>query len=185
MNKENLVILKGKSTLVAKDGTRLFNTTPYRCIEVDRDKKGKNFLVYGVLFDELSFNQLFEFLHTVVMNEFKKIGLVKENGSAISKKEFKEQASIHQYGRGKHMLNVLYFYSHPKECIYGFYPQLQGDSKAECLTNAYRMYINLLNGEMDDFDCDEIQRGNCGIPIGYGNLRTQREFVDKENEILV
>jgi len=183
MNQENLVTLKGKSTLVIQaDGTRFEPNKQYRCIEIVESKKGE-FLVNGIIFDKNSFKQLFEFLHTVILREFKTIGLITENNKPISKKAFKERASVHQYGRGKSMLNVMYFFIHPKECIYGFYPQYQGDSKATCLTNAYQMYLDLLNGEMDEVDCNNIQRGNTGIPIGYGNLRIRPEFIKTDEKL--
>lgn len=184
MKKENLVILKGKSTLISQCGTRIEPNTQYRCIEISEGKK-KEFLVYGIVFDENTFNQLFIDLHSVVLNELKVIGLLGENNEPISKSLFKNQASVHQYGKGKSMLNVLYFYTHPKECIYGFYPQFQGDSKAKCLENAYAMYLDLLNGEMEDFDNKDIQRGNCGIPIGYGDLRMRAEHTEEKNELFI
>lgn len=184
MKKENLVILKGKSTLISKCGTRIEPNTQYRCIEISEGKK-KEFLVYGIVFDENAFNQLFIDLHSVVLNELKAIGLLGENNEPISKSPFKNQASVHQYGKGKSMLNVLYFYTHPKECVYGFYPQFQGDSKAKCLENAYAMYLDLLNGEMEDFDCKNIQRGNCGIPIGYGDLRMRPEYTEEKSELFI
>ena len=184
MKKENLVILKGKSTLISQCGTRIEPNTQYRCIEVSEGTR-KEFLVYGIVFDENSFNELFIDLHIVVMNELKTIGLVKEDGTAISKTQFKERASVHQYGKGSRMLNVLYFYTHPKESMYGFYPRFRGDSKAKCLNNAYQMYLDLLNGEMDDFDCKDIQRGNCGIPIGYGDLIMRPEYTEEKSELFI
>lgn len=176
MNRENLVTLKGKSTLIVKaDGTMFEPNRNYRCVEVTRNK-GREFLVYGVVFDETSFNQLFEYVYDKILREFKALGLVGENNKPITKKAFKERASVHQYGRGKGMLNVLYFYIKPKEYIYGFYPQFQGDSKAKCLENAYKMYLDLLNGDMEEVDFKNIQRGNSGVPIGYGDLRVTPEY---------
>ena len=184
MKKENLVILKGKSTLISQCGTRIEPNTQYRCIEISEGTR-KEFLVYGIVFDENSFNELFIDLHSVVMDELKAIGLVKEDGTAISKAQFKERASVHQYGKGQGMFNVLYFFTHPKDCMYGFYPQFRGDSKAKCLANAYQMYIDLLNGEMDDFDCNDIQRGNSGIPTSYGDLRMRAEYSEEKNELFI
>lgn len=185
MKKENLVILKGKSTLISQCGTRIEPNKNYRCIEVS-DETHSEFLVYGIVFDEKAFKELFVYLHDIVMSEFNDIGLL-DNMKPISKAQFKERASIHQYGRGKDMLNVMYFYTNPKECIYGFYPQFQGDSKAKCLENAYEMYKDLLNGEMDDFDCKDIQRGNCGIPLIYGDLRCRPEYnpTDEKLEVFI
>lgn len=185
MNRENLVILKGKSTVIVKaDGTTFKPNTQYRCIEVTESKQ-REFIVNGIIFDEASFNQLFEYLHDLILREFKAIGLVGENNKPLTKKAFKERASIHQYGRGKGMLNVLYFYINPKECIYAFHPQFQGDTKAKCLDNAYKMYLDLLDGEMDEVDNAEIQRGNSGIPICYGdlNIRPEWNLSDEKLEI--
>lgn len=184
MKKENLVILKGKSTLISKCGTKFNPNTPYRCVVVSEGTK-KEFLVYGIPFDENVFNELFVYLHSVVMNEFKTIGLVGENNTPISKTKFKKLSSVHQYGNGKLMLNVIYFYTNPNECLYGFYPEFNGDSKTKCLDNAYRMYLDLLNGEMDDFDNHDIQRGNCGIPIGYGGLRMRAEHAKEKDELFI
>lgn len=184
MKKENLVILKEKSTLISKCGTRIEPNKHYRCIEISEGNR-KEFMVYGIVFDETAFNELFVELHTIIMDELKSIGLVKENGGAISKAQFKERASVHQYGKGSRMLNVLYFYTHPKECMYGFYPQFRGDSKVKCLNNAYQMYIDLLNGEMDDFDCNDIQRGNSGIPTCYGDLRMRPEYTEEKSELFI
>ena len=183
MNRENLVILKGKSTVIVKaDGTKFEPNKNYRCIEVTESKK-REFIVFGVLFDEASFNQLFEYLHDKILIEFKTIGLVGENNKPLSKTAFKKLSDVHQYGRGKNMLNVTYFFTHPKECIYGFYPRYRGDSKAKCLENAYKMYLDLLSGDMEEVDCNGIQRGNSGIPIGYGALRITPEY-NPTNEIL-
>jgi hypothetical protein len=184
MKKENLVILKGKSTLISKCGTRIEPNTQYRCIEISEGNQ-KEFLVYGIVFDENAFNQLFVYLYDVIINEFKSIGLVTENNKPISKSLFKNRASVHQYGKGRNMFNVLYFYTNPKECIYGFYPQFQGDNKGKCLENAYKMFLDLLNGEMEDVDCKDIQRGNCGIPLSYGDLRTRAEYTNEKNELFV
>lgn len=183
MNRENLVILKGKSTVVIQaNGTRIEPNKHYRCVEVTRTKE-RQFLVYGVHFDEASFNQLFEFFYDKVLREFKTLGLIGENNKPLTKKAFKECASVHQYGRGKGMLNVLYFYIQPKECIYAFHPQFQGDSKAKCIDNAYKMYLDLLNGEMDEVDNREIQRGNCGIPICYGDLNIRPEWNPSDEKL--
>lgn len=183
MKKDNLVILKGQATLVTKDGTRIEPLKHYRSIEISEGER-KEFLVYGIVFDEDAFNQLFEYLHDVILREFNVIGLTKDS-KAISKKEFRERANIHQYGRGKDMLNTIYFYINPKDCMYGFYPQFNGDSKAKCIANAYQMYLDILNGEMDDFDCEDIQRGNTGIPIGYANLRMRAEYQEEKNELFI
>ena len=183
MKKENLVILKGKSTLISQCGTRIEPNTQYRCIEISEGTR-KEFLVYGIVFDENAFNELFIDLHSVIMCEFNDIGLL-NNMKPISKAQFKERASVHQYGKGKGMLNVIYFYTHPKECIYGFYPQFQGDIKAKCLENAYEMYKDLLNGEMEDFDNKDIQRGNYGIPLGYGDLIMRAEHTSEKNELFI
>ena len=182
MKKENLVILKGKCTLISKCGTKMLPNTAYRCIEISEGKR-KEFLVFGIVFDEVSFNDLFQYLHDVVIAEWKALGLLGKDNEPMSKSLFKNQASVHQYGRGKDMLNVMYFYDNPKELMYGFYPRYRGDSKANCLENAYQMYLDVLNGEMEDFDAKDIQRGTGGIPISYGDIRVRPEYTPTDEKL--
>ena len=94
-------------------------------------------------------------------------------GKKLSYKAFKEKASVHsyvQYRRQRSKLNVIYFYIHPKDCMYGFYP-CYGNTKEQSLKLAYARYLDVLNGEMSDIDSGLVQFGNGGIPLSYGDLR--------------
>lgn len=178
--KDYLVCLKGNQKgFTTESGTDFNPHKAYRFI-----KNGKWNLVNGEPLSDKVFNTLFEFVLDRAKRHFELLGLTK-NGNPISKTKFKELADIHQYGRGKEMLNVIYFNGfHNDKIIYGFYPLCKGDSKAICLTNAHQMYLQFLNGDSDDFDCEDIQFGNTGIPIGYGDLRQRYIKETSFNDIL-
>ena len=157
------------------DGLGISETTEfkphkaYRCIELSEGNQTE-MLVYGVVFNKEAFDLFFEYVLDRAKRHFEFLGLT-VNGKPVSKSKFKALADVHQYGYGKSMLNMVYFHGFNKDKIlYGFYPLCKGDSKARCLKNAYSMFIDFLNGESDDFDCGDIQFGNRGIPIGYGDL---------------
>jgi len=104
----------------------------------------------------------------VVLKAFKKLNLIKADGSAISKSEFKERASIHLYGKQSKGLKILHYYTHPKELIVSFYPMC--GTNPQVLKECYQMYLDTLDGELEHFDCNDIRIGNSGIPIGYGHV---------------
>ncbi len=166
MKKLNLVILKGQSGLETETVTFKPNK-PYRCMIVGEDNI-KQYLVYGVVMDEGVFNNMFEPVYEKVIRDWDKMKLTK-NGSKVTKKHFNEVADIHIYGRGNNAFKIVFF-STGRDCTYGFYT-MKGNKK-ETLKEAYEMYVRFLNGDMADFDCGDIQFGNCGIPITYTNMRT-------------
>lgn len=186
MKKENLVILKGKATLVSKCGTRIEPNTNYRCIEIS-DSNNSEFLVFGIVFSKEAFEQLFVYLHDVIIKEFKTLNLLKENGETISMSMFKELAKVVKYGKGKGCYNVVYFYIHPKELCYQFLPLSKGDSQTKALANAYKMYMDVVNGNMDDVDCYDVNRGSSGLPLSYSHIYFKKEYNPEniKNELFV
>jgi hypothetical protein len=186
MKKENLVILKGKATLVSKCGTRIEPNVPYRCVEVS-ESNNSEFLVFGIVFSKEAFEQLFVYIHDVIIKEFKSLNLLKQNGDIISKSAFKELAKVLKYDKGKDCYNVVFFYIHPKELTYQFLPLFKGQSKAKALAHAYKMYIDLVKGNMNDFDCHEINRGSSGIPLSYSDIYFKKEYNPEniKNELFV
>lgn len=103
------------------------------------------------------------------------LGLV-SNGKAITFTEFKKVGDVHQYGRGKNKLYVIYLGS-PKENLFAFYPPQT--TKKESLEIAYQYFIDIATTEMKQEYLDEnVMWGNCGIPISYGSLRVQLELSD-------
>lgn len=169
MKKENLVILRDNISLITKDGTRIIANEHYRCIEVSEGKE-KQFMVYGIVFDDKTFNKLFEYSHDVILRDFKTLGILGENNEPISKSLFNNQASVHQYGKGKDKLSIVFFYIHPKELLYGFYPVFKGETKASIVNSAYRSYIEIIEGNMGTIDDNDVQRGNSGIPLSYRDI---------------
>lgn len=167
--KDYLVQLKkGVASFENEEGTKFQPNKHYRCIELS-ENSDRQMLVFGHVFSEVMFNFLFEYTLDKVKDDFEAIGLLVD-GKPISKTKFNQLSDVHKYGRGQSMLNVVYF-NGENRLTYGFYPRYKGDSKAISLKTAYSMYIDLLNGESNDFECGNIQFGNCGIPISYGDLR--------------
>jgi hypothetical protein len=166
MKKENLVILKGTEKQVFQTATIQPNKH-YRCIRLTESKRSE-YLVYGIVFDENDFNRLFELSHTRVMRDFKTLGIVTENGKPISKSLFTNLADKHKYGTWKNALQIWLFRS-SRELMYGFYP-MQG-TKLEVQKECYQWYLDIVNGNMESIDDEDVMFGNCGIPISYGKLR--------------
>jgi len=172
MNKDNLVVLKGKTALVVEGTeTRFEPNKHYRAIELDK----KTILVFGEPFDLDLFNSMFEPLHDRMLREFEALSLLKDNGAPISKKAFTEQMDLHTYGKGKHKL-FIGFFGGKMEGIWAFYPAFQGDTKAEFLKEAYSNYEKIILGKMDYIDNDMIQRGNSGIPLSFGDIYFRKEW---------
>jgi hypothetical protein len=42
---------------------------------------------------------------------------------------------------------------------------------SEVMKEAYDMFIRLVKGDMTDYNYNDVQWGNAGIPLGYGDLR--------------
>lgn len=96
------------------------------------------------------------------------LGLI-NNGKPISFKAFKDLASVHEYGRGRNPLRII-FIGHPKENLFAFYPP--NDTKAECLKIAYNYYKDCVESEyMCEYNDENVMWGNCGIPLQYGAVR--------------
>lgn len=148
----------------------------YRCC-VDRKGDKPYYMVYGEWFNEVDFNKNFIPLIDLVKEEFELLGLI-ENGKPISKTAFKakikkeDRCSIHNYVGYRQRTYVIYFYTHPKELIYGFYPSFVNETKKDTIDAAYQNMLNCLGGDVYEmFDESQlVQRGNSGIPIGYGDI---------------
>lgn len=112
-----------------------------------------------------------------VLPLMERIGLVKE-GKPISKTAFNKLADIHQYGKRKKdgTLHIIYF-GHPKENCFAFYPPQT--NKKESLDIAYRDYLDCFTEMKQEFHDENVMWGNCGIPIGYGNIRVHEEDMNK------
>jgi hypothetical protein len=103
-----------------------------------------------------------------VLNNLIKLGLLNEDGTAVSYSVFKNKASIMKYGKQtKHQLKVVYV-GFPKENLFGFY--VECDTDPNCMKQAYSWYCKLVKNDIDSDNID-IHWGNCGFPIQYGYIR--------------
>lgn len=168
MDENNLVVLK-QTQMPFKNGHTAYNSNLFyrACI------LGDNIIVNGEPFTEQLFNEKFETAQSRILRDWTGMNMFKPNGLPLSKTAFGKLANIHTYGNGRDNLKVLYFHT-TRECIYGFYPMFRGETKAMSIKLAYGHYLDVINGNMDCVDSKLIQFGNCGIPIGYGNLRLQK-----------
>lgn len=164
MDKNNLVVLKGSKPFSIGDGHFLPNTY-YRCLPPEKPTDIYLIWGYGIVPDQ--YIDKFEFVHDRIIRDWTNIGLI-VNSKPISKTAFARLANIHTYGNQKNNLRIYFF--GPKECQYGFYPLLR-ENRTQQLVYLYEMFIETLLGDMTWVDDHNIQFGNCGTPIGYGNLR--------------
>lgn len=107
-----------------------------------------------------------------LIENLKLLGLVEVSDNSrfnyynpISYSGFKNRASIHRYGN---KLKVV-FIGHPKLNLFGFYVMYDTDSNV--MKEAYNMFIRLIKGDMTEYNNGDIQWGNAGIPLVYGDLR--------------
>jgi len=139
---------------------------------------GDSYIVHGVEFNEDAFKLFFDYVLDRALINFVKLGLISEEGQPVSKTAFKKLADVHTYGKGKTGFKLAYF-GHAKECMYMFRPLYRGDSKAKTLDNAYEMFIDFIGGNSDDFDCEDIQFGNGGIPVAMSLFTTlKKRYLD-------
>ena len=95
------------------------------------------------------------------------LGLV-TNGKAISFKAFKERADVHDYGRGRNKIYIIYVGS--RDNMFAFYPPQT--NKAESLKIAYQYFVDIATTDMkQEFIDENVMWGNCGIPLVYGGIR--------------
>lgn len=108
----------------------------------------------------------------------KVLGLMSiEDNKPLSYTGFKNRASVHKYG-SKHKIVFVGF---PRKNLFAFYTMYGNDSKV--MKEAYDMYWKLVKGSMEEYRDGDIQWGNCGIPLAYGDLRQiyENNFENTEN----
>lgn len=102
-----------------------------------------------------------------IQSKLKKLGLISEDGKPLSYAAFKNRATISRFsGRRKYK---AVFVGQPKDNLFGFYTMYGTDP--EVMKEAYDYFIQLVKGNSEPYDEGDVQWGNCGIPIAYGNLR--------------
>jgi len=107
----------------------------------------------------------------ILNQKIKDLGLIDENGKPISFNKFKQLVDIHQYGRGKNKLFIL-FIGKPKENLLAMYPST--DIQLNMLKESYDFLLDtIMTDDKKIYMAEDVQWGNCGIPIGYGRLRAE------------
>jgi hypothetical protein len=177
MDKQSLVVLKENNGGFENVSCEFKPHVPYRCIK-DGDK---GYIVFGEYFSNKMFAQLFDFTYDRFMSDFAKIGLIVD-GKPVNKTTFLAMAFNEKYGNRGNSFHTYWFWTHPKECMYRFSPNFSGDSKAVSNTNIYNSFIDLVNGNMEEVDNENIEFGNGGIPFSYGPLK--KRFIYTEKHLL-
>jgi hypothetical protein len=182
--KDHLVCLKGNTAgfSVVHCNSEFKPHKHYRCIELSEGNI-KEYLVFGVVFSEKEFNERFEYVLDRAKRHFEFLGLT-VNGKPISKSKFKALADLHTFKGHGTKYYVHYFQGFDKDKImYGFHPYFNKDTKVNSLNNAYRMFIDFLNGVSEEFDEGQIEFGNCGTPLVYG--RIGQRYVELTNKTIL
>ena len=171
MNAKNLVTLKSRKISLVDESsqTKFVPNKHYRCIEADG-----GYIVYGVHFNKGTFDNMFEFLHDRMMTEWSENGLLPMM-KPLSKSTFVEVLDVHQYGKGKKKYWIAYV-GNKMQGLWAFQCLCQGDTKARFLKQAYDMYQQALNGNMQDIDDEMLQRGNNGILQVFGDIYFRKAY---------
>lgn len=179
ISKNDLVILKEGVSTFEEGQVEFKPNTFYRSIILSNGNH-KEVLVYGVVFVNENFDNIFEFAYDKVIRDFKLCGLIKPNGKPISKTAFGKLADIHSYTsyRTKSGLYKAFFYTQVKRGIYAFESSFK-ETKRSFLNTVYSYFICVINGNMDFIDNNLIQFGNCGIPLTFSDLRVRDTSKDK------
>ena len=167
MTKTSLVVLRG-DTALGFETDIMYPNTYYRSIQATENDH-EEYIVYGIKFDKKTFEANFEYVYDKVIRDWESIGLIK-GGKLIPKSRFKLFANVHVYGKRSNNLRIIFF-GNPRECMYGFYP-IFSENQTKQLTKMYQWCENVIAGDISYFDDKDIQFGNCGIPLSYGNLRS-------------
>lgn len=122
-------------------------------------------VINGENFTDVEFKSLFIDVMDKVKKDWIELGLLKPDGSKISKTAFKELADIH----GGRRIKILYFHK-TRDCIYGFYPDWTNAKDA--VNQAYEWYLQtMFNNNYEYLDDKDICFGNCGLPLTFRKLR--------------
>ncbi len=151
------------------EGTEFKVGKVYRSIEI-KDNGFHQVLVYGVVFDYEFFEEHFEDHTAVVIKRLTQIGMVKDNGSMVSKTAFaRDYATVHKYSRGN---DYKMLYVGGRGNVFGIYAG-RGASKKDVIDTAYDVFGKLLQGDLDPIVLGYVKYFTKGIPIGmpFGEYR--------------
>jgi hypothetical protein len=167
MHKRNLAVIKS-DTAIEHGVSLLYPNTYYRTLTVQDGLSDNEVMIDGTIISVKEFNEKFEYAHDRLMRHWENIGLRDlHTGKPISRTAFGKLADVHTYTGAGRKLRIYFFGT--KDCKYGFYPMI--DTKANNLKECYQMYLDTFKGITEHLDCKDVQFGNCGIPLSYGDLR--------------
>ena len=134
----------------------------YRCIEITEGKEIQ-YLVYGVVFDKETFNKCFEDHIDTLKERVAKLPLRKDNGSMVSKTEFKNDIT-NVFGSNKRNTHKIVLVSSSKENIFGIISE-RGATKKQALDLAYAKFSDMLDNDFDSIPLGYVRWFSRGIPI--------------------
>lgn len=106
----------------------------------------------------------------ILMEKIRELGLIDANGKTIHYSKFKSLCDIHQYGRGKGRLFII-FVGNYRENMLAFYPPTT--NKEDMLKISYSYLVDTIETDMkQEFLDGNIMWGDCGIPLTYTKVRS-------------
>jgi len=104
-----------------------------------------------------------------VKGKLKKINLLTETGQPLPYSQFKNLATIKEYGKK----NRIVFSGLPKEALFGFYVNF--GTYPDMLREAYDWYRRIAHGDMGPIHEKSVLIGNTGIPEEYVEIEWEKE----------
>lgn len=92
----------------------------------------------------------------------------------ISYAAFKNRTTIVKYGKR----DKVVFLGQPRKNLFGFYTTL--DTDANVMKEAYKLFTDLVKGDMQGVEDKAVQWGNTGIPLGRRNLHINESLLTED-----
>ena len=99
------------------------------------------------------------------------LGLIQNNGDPILYSAFKNRATIIRSAQNRGVKKAV-FIGVPQQNLFGFYTPILNEPDTVVMKQAYKMFVKLAKGDLEDYNNGSVQWGNRGIPLNCGNLRT-------------
>lgn len=177
-----LVILKeGVSSFTTNFQSEFKVHTFYRAIQLENETQIE-ILVNGEVFPKANFDLIFESGYDRVMRDFKLAKLVNENGKPVSKTQFKKLCDLHTYISSYRTKGKLFkgrFVTFKDRGIYTFQTDFR-ENQNDFFKATYRMFIDMINGDLYPIEQKLVQYGNCGMSLSYSDLRVRDTSKDLE-----
>ena len=144
------------------EGTTFIKGKVHRAIEI-KDNGFHQVMVYGVVFTKEFFDEHFEDHTATVVGRLSQIGMVKDNGTMVSKTAFaRDYVDVHKYSRGN---DFKMLYVGGRGNVFGIYAG-RGASKKDLIDKAYEIFTTMLTGNLDHIILGYVKYFTNGIPVG-------------------